>query len=161
MKGSEINPMELFAEGNPEVSTKKRIVFEDPKGCKSKYVARNPDEKKVCEILIDGGLLKDNKKKCDYGLWVEYNNRMILIELKGRHVEDAYEQLIQTYGIFRKRFAKESFCYSLRMVVSENKAPRLNERIKQEQRKGLDITVGSRVLKISNSVLHLLSYSVH
>ncbi|MDY3850473.1 MAG: hypothetical protein SOZ46_06635, partial [Bullifex sp.] len=45
------------AEGNPEVSTKKRIVFEDPKGCKSKYVARNPDEKKVCEILIDGGLL--------------------------------------------------------------------------------------------------------
>lgn len=34
MKGSYINPLALFAEGNPKVSTKKRIVFLDPKGCK-------------------------------------------------------------------------------------------------------------------------------
>lgn len=99
MKGSDINPLELFAEGNPKVSTKRRIVFQDPKGCKSKYVALNPNRKKVCEIFIDGGLLKDNKK-CDYGLQVEYNNRVILIELKGRHVEDAFEHTMQTYAVF-------------------------------------------------------------
>ena len=108
MKGSDINPLALFAEGKPRVSTKRRIVFQDPKGCKSKYVALNPNRKKVCEIVIDGGLLKDNKK-CDYGLWVEYNNRMILVELKGRHVEDAFEQLMQTYTIFRKDFQKSPF----------------------------------------------------
>ena len=87
--------------------------------------------------------MKDNKK-CDYGLWVEYNNRMILVELKGRHVEDAFEQLMQTYTIFQKRFSKESFSYSLRIVASENKAPRLNEMIKRERRKGMDIIVGTQ-----------------
>lgn len=144
MKGSDINPIKLFAEGKPKVSTKRKIVFQDPKGCKSRYVAINPNERKVCEILIDGGLLKDNKKRCDYGLWVEYNNRMILVELKGRHVEDAFEQLMQTYAIFQKRFSKESFSYSLRIVASENKAPRLHERIKQEKKKGMDIIVGTQ-----------------
>ena len=54
---------------------------------------------------------------------------MILVELKGRHVEDAFEQLMQTYTIFQKRFSKESFSYSLRIVASENKAPRLNVNI--------------------------------
>ena len=34
MKGSDINPLELFAEGNPKVSTKRRIVFQDPKAVK-------------------------------------------------------------------------------------------------------------------------------
>ena len=34
MKGSDINPLELFAEENPKVSTKRRIVFQDPKDCK-------------------------------------------------------------------------------------------------------------------------------
>ena len=34
MKGSDINPLALFAEGNPQVSTKRRIVFLDPKGRK-------------------------------------------------------------------------------------------------------------------------------
>lgn len=144
MKGSDINPLALFAEGKPIVSKKRRIVFQDSKGCKSKYIALNPNERKVCEILIDGGLLKDNKKRCDFGLWVEYNNRMILVELKGRHVEDAFEQLMQTYTIFQKRFSKESFSYSLRIVASENKAPRLNERIKRERRKGMDIIVGTQ-----------------
>ena len=144
MKGSDINPLALFAEGKPRVSKNRRIVFQDPKGCKSRYVAINPNERKVCEILIDGGLLKDNKKRCDYGLWVEYNNRMILVELKGRHVEDAFEQLMQTYAIFQKRFSKESFSYSLRIVASENKAPRLHERIKQEKKKGMDIIVGTQ-----------------
>ena len=143
MKGSDINPMELFAEGNPKVSQKRKIVFQDPKGCKSKYVALNPNKREVCEILIDGGLLKDNKK-CDYGLWVAHNNRMILVELKGRHVEDAFEQLMQTYAVFQKRFSKESFSYSLRIVASGNKVPRLNELIKKERKKGMDIMVGTK-----------------
>ena len=39
MKGCDINPLELFAEGNPKVSTKSRIVFQDPKGCKD-YAAQ-------------------------------------------------------------------------------------------------------------------------
>ena len=53
MKGSDINPLALFAEGKPRVSTKRRIVFQDPKGCKSKYVALNPNRKKVCEIPVN------------------------------------------------------------------------------------------------------------
>lgn len=34
MKGSDINPLALFAERNLQVSTERRIVFLDPKGCK-------------------------------------------------------------------------------------------------------------------------------
>ena len=67
MKGSDINPLALFAEGKPRVSTKRRIVFQDPKGCKSKYVALNPKRKKVCEIVIDGGLLKDKNPELHPG----------------------------------------------------------------------------------------------
>lgn len=53
MKGSDINPLELFAEGNPKVRTKRRIVFLDPKGCKSKYVALNPNRKKIRETPVN------------------------------------------------------------------------------------------------------------
>lgn len=72
---------------------------------------------------------------------------MILVELKGRHVEDAYNQLMETHNFFKNKFFKEEFCYSFRIVVSKNKSSDLQEMIKQKRKKGLDIKVGTNVYR--------------
>ena len=129
MEVTEIRPEKLFLKGNPKISRKKRIVFKDRKGGESRYEANNPYEKKVCEITIDGMMFKGESKKCDYGLWVEELNRMILIELKGCNIEYAFKQIETTYNLFKAKYAKEDFNYSFRIVSSRIGAPNLQEKI--------------------------------
>lgn len=55
---------------------------------------------KVCLIVIDDCLINDRRKRCD-GLFLYSNSRKniqssFLIELKGSHIEDAFEQLSLT-----------------------------------------------------------------
>ena len=147
-----IDPSQLFIGGSPEVSRNKKISCKDEKSI-SKYVAENPDEKLNCKIRIDNGLIKDNKdksvKRCDYGLWVEDGNRMILIELKGSDVNKAVEQLFSTHDYFKSHFGSEKFSYSFRIVPTRVSVPNLKEREKQFKKliKGCDIIVKEKLLK--------------
>jgi len=137
-----VNPDKLFAEGNPYTSQDKRIVCTDRKA-RSKYVALNDSHKTTCRILIDGGLIKARTKRCDFGIWVDDNNRMILIELKGSDVDKAYLQLKSTLKIFHEKYSKERFRYSLRIVPTRVTTPNLQTMVKMERKKGVDLLVHS------------------
>lgn len=144
MKECDLSPEILFAKGAPKVSKDKRIVFKDTKGGQSTYIALNSSCKKVCKISIDGYLINHERKKCDFGLWVENNNKLFLIELKGRRVEDAIEQLYATHRFFCANYRDENFNYSFRIVASRINAPNLKTKINQERKRGKDIKIFSQ-----------------
>ncbi len=135
-----MNPDELFKDGEPHTSRDKKIVCKDTRG-RSQYIAINQRLKKTCRIHIDDHLIKTAVQRCDYGLWVEEGNRMILIELKGSDVDKAYEQLKTTHTFFCKNFQEHTFTYSFRIVPTRVTTPNLQTMVKMERKKGIDLKV--------------------
>ena len=134
-----MDPDQLFKDGKPETTHNPIITCAEKR---SRYIARNPNRKLNCKIRIDNALIKGNDiSKCDYGLWVDEGNRMILIELKGSDVEKALEQLFSTHAIFKSRFKEEQFSYSFRVVPTRVTTPNLQERIKQFKKRGFDLQI--------------------
>lgn len=73
----------------------KKIVFKESN---SKYIAKNKNGKYVYKLKIDKGMINDIKnKKCDYGLYLDSENVLILIELKGKDINYAFKQVTETY----------------------------------------------------------------
>lgn len=72
---------------------------------KSEYRAQNADKKKVQVFNVDGCLLDDEVKKCDYLFLV--GNSARFIELKGVRFEDAIEQIISTVNVLMPGLQKE------------------------------------------------------
>lgn len=139
-----MDPNQLFKNGMPETTRRPKITCSENK---SKYIAQNPERKLNCKIRIDDALIKNNKvSKCDYGLWVEDGNRMILIELKGSDVDKALSQLESTYRFFESRFKAEEFSYSFRVVPTRVTTPDLQERAKQLKRRGYDLLIKTKEL---------------
>ena len=140
-----MNPDLLFKDGNPETTNNPIITCSEKR---SKYIADNPGRKMNCKIRIDGALIKiKNVSKCDYGLWVDDGNRMILIELKGSDVKKALKQLCSTYEIFQKRFVNEDFSYSYRIVPTRVTTPNLQEHVKKLRKRGYDLIIRTKELR--------------
>lgn len=140
-----MDPDQLFKDGEPETTNNEIITCSEKR---SEYIARNPKRKLNCKIRIDNALIKGNDvSKCDYGLWVEEGNRMILIELKGSDVEKALRQLFSTHEVFQTWYEKEDFTYSFRVVPTRVTAPNLQEHVKQLRRQGYDLKIQTKVLK--------------
>lgn len=68
------------------------LEFEE-KGKKVKLVPRNGEEAKA--VVIDGCVCNDSHLKCDGIFLLRSNNKnyMILVELKGKNIDHAFEQL--------------------------------------------------------------------
>lgn len=140
-----MDPNQLFKDGKPETTNNQTITCSEKR---SRYIAWNPKRKLNCKIRIDNALIKSNSvPRCDYGLWVEEGNRMILIELKGSDVDRALEQLFSTHELFQSWFKKEDFSYSFRVVPTRVSVPNLQERVKQLRRKGFDFKIQTVELK--------------
>jgi hypothetical protein len=71
-----------------------------------KLTIKNPSGKAVRKIKVDGCLIVDSSKRCDYMFEIiddpvsEKIGSVIYLELKGRHIQDAYEQLVATIDRF-------------------------------------------------------------
>lgn len=71
-----------------------------------KLTIKNPSAKAVRKIKVDGCLITDSSKRCDYmfeiidDLASDKINNVIYLELKGRHIQEAYEQLAATIDRF-------------------------------------------------------------
>jgi len=71
-----------------------------------KLTIKNPSEKSVRKIKVDGCLIVDSSKRCDYMFEIIDDpaaNKIcsvIYVELKGRHIQEAYEQLVATIDRF-------------------------------------------------------------
>ena len=82
-------------------TTHKIITAEENK---RKLTINNPSAKVVRKIKVDG-CLPIKGKRCDYMFEIADPNskeisHVIYLELKGRHTEEAYKQLIATIDLF-------------------------------------------------------------
>jgi hypothetical protein len=70
------------------------------------YQPQNPDRKNVEVYVVDGCLVTGaEEKKCDFLLANCSNSVVYFIELKGRDLEDAIEQVRQTIRRYSSTFA--------------------------------------------------------
>lgn len=55
------------------------------------------------KIRIDGCLINDpNAEKCDYGMFRHLNSDFYFIELKGKAIQKAFDQIVTTIDYFNK-----------------------------------------------------------
>ncbi len=73
-----------------------------------KYILNNKSKKQLAIIKIDGCLITSNKiEKCDFLIEIDEPQTLaIYIELKGKNIEKAYNQLINTMNMLEKRHKK-------------------------------------------------------
>jgi hypothetical protein len=60
-----------------------------------KYHAENPEERKVVRCHIDGCAIRDGER-CDYALYVPDMDAVCFIELKGKDLKKAIQQISST-----------------------------------------------------------------
>ncbi|PZU92616.1 MAG: hypothetical protein DCE90_17765 [Pseudanabaena sp.] len=109
---------------------------------KRKYILQNPSRKKVCKVRIDGCVItSQSQRKCDYLMIVcedEASNQaesvdLYFVELKGRDLMSAVEQLTETikyfqannYRFFGKVFARVVVSHVSRPTASIDTDPRV------------------------------------
>jgi len=80
--------------------TRKNVVCEE-KG--KKYHGENPSRKRVAKYWIDG-FWRTTGRKPDYGIFLTDEKVIYLIELKGKSLDEAAEQIRQTVTEFEKDF---------------------------------------------------------
>jgi hypothetical protein len=81
-----------------------------------KWTAENPNNRIGIRIKIDGGLIENsNQSTCDGGLLLN-DNRLYLIEFKGKAYDTAAGQLVETKEFFKKKFGKYDLIYYARIV---------------------------------------------
>lgn len=102
----------------------KLVVAEENK---RKYILQNPYQKKVCKVRIDGCVIPSpSQRKCDYLIIVcesklanEQESDIYFIELKGRDLISAVEQLTQTIKYFQTEKYKITGKVFARLVLSK------------------------------------------
>lgn len=127
---------QYFQENYPDCTScskdKKILVQEN----KRKYILENLSSKQICKIRIDGCVIDaQTQRKCDYLIIVckpenESNdqidtvNQIYFIELKGKDLIGAVEQLTQTIEYFKTQVSGKLFA---RVVLSKVSVPRTIE----------------------------------
>lgn len=97
---------------------------------KSNFILKNPQSKNICEIKVDGCLIKDNSLiKCDYIFEIYENSniaKLIYVELKGVNLNHAKDQIISTDNLLKNRYSsqramsKKAFIVTTRCPVSSS-----------------------------------------
>lgn len=111
-----------------------------------KYIANIQKCSKVYKLIIDPNSTKKNigiimnGKKCDYGMFIEDNKTLYLIELKGSSVDVAFEQLNETYKWFLSNTQYKTINkFKFRIVASKVKiVPKLNKYRNMLIKNGID-----------------------
>lgn len=95
----------------------KLIVSEEQK---KKHVANNNDYNNVYHFKIDGDILPEgtSPQRCDFLLENETKHKAYLIELKGKNLNHAIEQIESTIKIFKGKF--DSYEILPRIVYKSN-----------------------------------------
>jgi len=100
-----------------------------------KLTIKNPSEKSVRKIKVDGCLIIDSSKRCDYMFEIIDNSAsdkigsVIYLELKGRHIQEAYEQLVATID----RFIAEHQGIKKACHIVASRVPRTGPEVQQLQ----------------------------
>lgn len=122
--------------------TDKLLVVEE---AGKKFTVKNEAQKKINKVKVDGCLITEGKK-CDY--LFEVNNEkpeivhVLYVELKGKNIEHAYEQLLSTMQFCKIRHAKakkECHIVASRIPKATTETQRLQKILKKDYGANLKI----------------------
>ncbi len=101
--------------------TRPNVVLSDASGGSSEYRAKNPRRRRVTVFCVDGCCIK-NREACDF-LMLADDNEAWLIELKGRDVAKAIQQIHATLDQFEHALRPRTI--HARVVPTRVPAPRI------------------------------------
>jgi hypothetical protein len=110
-----------------EKSTKNPVIR--LKENRSEIIFKNPERLEVCIVTVDNCAIQEGIR-CDYALTVDNLKEEFYIELKGRDIEHALDQLEATIQIISsdpQKYPKTCF------VISTRCPPRANTKIANRQ----------------------------
>lgn len=103
-----------------------RLVLEDRSGGKSRYNGIKIHNVDYTVFKVDGGLMTIGcGKQCDYALYSTSTNTLRLIELKGSNIEEAFEQILNTFSVLIQRRGVVLDKFHARIVTSKTRSPAL------------------------------------
>lgn len=94
-----------------KICSDSKIVFQDGES-KSKMCFANPNRRKVKKIIVDNCLITEGKR-CDF-LLIDHNNVEHFVELKGKQVEYACTQIIETI----KKISQDIDAFKYSFIIS-------------------------------------------
>jgi len=120
------------------------LSFEE-KGKKVKITTKAGEEAKA--LVVDGCISQDGNRRCDGIFLFRRNNRhwMILVELKGSHIDDAFTQLAYMQKRMEYKELKDIFMegergklHEIAFIVSNQMIPTA-QKVKLEQQHGIRV----------------------
>jgi hypothetical protein len=112
----------LAPENAPHWSDSRKIVSISDKPT-TKYEGLNPDKKSFSLYRIDADKIVTGQRKCDYLLVRCIDQHCFFIELKGRHLLDAVEQVSLTIDALQNKLA--GHILNVRIVLTATNSPDL------------------------------------
>ncbi len=117
-----------------------------------KFIINNPNEKTVKKIKVDGCLITNtNQVRCDYMFKIDIPyTKVIYLELKGKNIEHACEQLKATIKLFEQDHSNiEKDCH-----IVASRVPKLATDIQQlkvqfKKQQNAKLSVGTMQTTIS------------
>ena len=100
-----------------------------------RYQLNNPGKKMVCRIRLDHCFLSSSKKVCDFLVLDCDKKQAYFVELKGRHVSDAAEQILQSLDRLQEQV--QTFTCHARIITSST--PNIRSLSEKKLRKRLNI----------------------
>jgi len=91
-----------------------------------KYTLLNPDKLFIEHIRIDGCVIPDKQKACDFLFRIENQQVHYFVEMKGGEVVYACEQILNTYQALKKDI-RTSSRLEARIVCKRNNVPKFDQ----------------------------------
>ncbi len=131
-------------------ATTKNAPIISVKEQKSKFIIKNPAKKKTLQVKVDG-CLPIAGAKCDYLFEIGALQAVYYVELKGKNIKHALEQLLGTLSerfIDKKHRGYQKYC-----VVVSSRVPRMDptiQKLKKQCRKNkkADLTIRNKQYEI-------------
>ncbi len=103
-----------------EIKSRRKIFTAKEEG--KTYTLNNQGDFEIAKVKIDGCVLKDANKKCDWMFLVE-DEIVIFVELKGSDVNGGLKQLHDTYFRLKNNLRYRNFRFRI-CVGEKNSVPR-------------------------------------
>lgn len=137
------------------LSKKKVISFQD-KGSHRKMIFRNPSELEILEVHIDNCIIKGERIRCDFMLYIEEKNdkfRENYIEIKGSDIEHAVNQITSTIDYLienhktRKNTSRAGYIICSKYPSADTSSQ--SHKIKMRKKYNLDLTIKTNKLEVA------------
>ena len=134
--------------GNCATQTTNKIIAAEEN--RRKLTINNPSAKVIRKIKVDGCLIVDSAKRCDYMFEIDDLASQVIcwviyLELKGCDIEKAYKQLVATIDRFiveHRGIKKECYIVASRVPKAGPKVQQLKVRLLKEKNATLIVSTG-------------------